>query len=190
MQQQIHSRPTVLFVGKDPERAEEYGRWAGEEYWVGAVRSGERALAVLEEHDVDVLVLGALPDVHPDEVVVAVRDRGLDTRVLLLSETGPDRDLLSRGYDDYIVGGVTRVALVSAVEKLSGSVTYDSLRVELSQLRVRQRVLERERSPAELARHDRYNRTMERIDRLERWATEYRASAGENGSRGRSGVVA
>jgi DNA-binding response OmpR family regulator len=172
MRDQTNTGSTVLFAGENP-RAAAHTEWDERGYRVGAVDTGEAALAAADEHDVDVLVLGSLPDVPADEVTVAVRDRGLGARVLRLAGTRPSGDPLARGYDDYLVEP-SQAELVRTVDRLVGSATYDSVRYELSVLRVWCRVLEHERADQALLENDRYNRARERIETLERREAAYR----------------
>jgi PleD family two-component response regulator len=173
------TRLTILVVDEDRSRATEYGTWLRRAHVVGVARTAEGALDAMAEVEgaVDVVLVGGHTDGFTDEVVVTVRDRGLDTRVVLLADAKPE-DPFERGYDDYFVGNVTEAELTAVVERVGDTHPYDRLGVSVSQARVRRNVLEAELSAAARVRDDDYNRTDETLDELERQAAAYRVGAG------------
>ncbi|MFB6205023.1 MAG: response regulator transcription factor [Haloglomus sp.] len=171
--------PTVLVVEDEELLAELYTDWLRPEYHVEVVHGGEPALDRLAEGDVDVVLLDRhMPDVTGDEVLVTLRDWGLDARVAMVTGVSPEMDILEMGFDDYLCKPVDRETLVGTVEQLLERNTYESLRIELSSLRVKRNVLQVERSEQRLEEDPRYQALCERIERLEALAAERRSQVG------------
>jgi DNA-binding response OmpR family regulator len=170
------SGPTVLVVDDERALADVYGDWLRDRYEVVVVHTGEDALTALDEHDIDVALLDRhMPELSGDEVLVSIRSRGLDVRVAMVTGVTPDFDVLDMGFDDYLVKPVDRETLTGTVETLVDRMPYESLRSELSALRVKRNVLEMERRADHLEADERYAALLERIERLERLTAEHRS---------------
>ena len=169
-------RPSVLVVEDEPGLAGLYADWLRGSYHVRAVHNGEDALEEL--HDgIDVVLLDRhMPDIPGDEVLVAIRDRGLDCRVAMVTGVTPDFDILTMGFDDYVEKPLSRETLEETVDRLVEIDAYDALHIRLSSLRVRRNVIREEKSTAELAASERFQALQERIDELEAEVARMRQS--------------
>lgn len=172
-------KPTVLVVEDEPALADVYAIWLHEDYEVEVVHTGESALETLRETTVEVVLLDRhLPDISGDEVLVALRDWGMDARVAMVTGVSPGFDVLDLGFDDYLLKPVDRETLLGTVDGLIEEISFDSLYVELTSLRVRRNVLRAELPESRLEANDRYVEVVERIEELERRESAYRAKVG------------
>ena len=169
--------PLVLVVEDEPDLADLYAAWLGDEYRVRTAYGGREALDQLDEADneVDAILLDRrMPGLSGDEVLTAVRERGIDCRVAMVTAVEPDFDILEMGFDDYLVKPVTSDTLRETVEGLLRRGEYDSEVQELFSLTSKKAMLESEKSATDLADNDEYQRLTERIDELRDRADESR----------------
>jgi len=169
--------PLVLVVEDEPDLADLYAAWLGDEYRVRTAYGGHEALDELDEADdeVDAILLDRrMPGLSGDEVLTAVRDRGIDCRVAMVTAVEPDFDILEMGFDDYLVKPVTSDTLRETVEGLLRRGEYDTEVQELFSLTSKKAMLESEKSASDLADNEEYQRLTERIDELRDRADESR----------------
>ncbi|QKG91510.1 HalX domain-containing protein [Halorubrum salinarum] len=169
--------PLVLVVEDEPDLADLYAAWLGDEYRVRTAYGGREALDQLDEADnqVDAILLDRrMPGLSGDEVLTAVRDRGIDCRVAMVTAVEPDFDILEMGFDDYLVKPVTSDTLRETVEGLLRRGEYDSEVQELFSLTSKKAMLESEKSANDLADNEEYQRLTDRIEELRERADESR----------------
>ena len=167
--------PLVLVVEDEPDLADLYAAWLGDEYRVRTAYGGQEALEHLDEvdDDVDAILLDRrMPGLSGDEVLSAVRERGIDCRVAMVTAVEPDFDILKMGFDDYLVKPVTSDTLRDTVEGLLRRGEYDTEMQELFSLTSKKAMLETEKSATELADNDEYERLTDRINELRSRADE------------------
>lgn len=187
MQANRPTKPTVLVVDDEREVADTYALALEDEYRVDVAYGGEAALDYLREFPVDVVLLDRrMPDLTGDEVLVTIRDWGIDVRVGLVTAVRPSFDVLGLGFDGYLTKPVGVDGLRATVARLARSQTYDSLWGELSQLRVCRNVLQAEHSRSCLESNEHYRALLARIRLLESREASYRASV--DGTAGSSPV--
>ena len=161
--------PLVLVVEDEPDLADLYAAWLGSDYRVRTAYGGQEALDVLDELDetVDAILLDRrMPGLSGDEVLAAVRERGIDCRVGMVTAVEPDFDILEMGFDDYLVKPVTSDTLGETVEGLLRRSEYDDGMQDLFSLTSKKAMLESEKSASELADNEEYQRLTERISEL------------------------
>ena len=169
--------PLVLVVEDEPDLADLYAAWLGDEYRVRTAYGGREALDQIDEADdaVDAILLDRrMPGLSGDEVLTAVRDRGIDCRVAMVTAVEPDFDILEMGFDDYLVKPVTSDTLRETVEGLLRRGEYDTEVQELFSLTSKKAMLESENSASDLADNDEYQRLTDRIEELREQADESR----------------
>ena len=169
--------PLVLVVEDEPDLADLYAAWLGDEYRVRTAYGGHEALDQLDEVDdaVDAILLDRrMPGLSGDEVLTAVRERGIDCRVAMVTAVEPDFDILEMGFDDYLVKPVTSETLGETVEGLLRRGEYDSEVQELFSLTSKKAMLESEKSASDLADNEEYQRLTDRIEELRERADESR----------------
>ena len=161
--------PLVLVVEDEPDLADLYAAWLGDEYRVRTAYGGQEALEELDavDDEVDAILLDRrMPGLSGDEVLSAVRERGIDCRVAMVTAVEPDFDILKMGFDDYLVKPVTSDTLKETVSGLLRRGEYDTEMQELFSLTSKKAMLETEKSATELADNDEYQRLTDRIEEL------------------------
>jgi DNA-binding response OmpR family regulator len=161
--------PLVLVVEDEPDLADLYAAWLGDEYRVRTAYGGQEALDEIDDADdaVDAILLDRrMPGLSGDEVLAAVRERGIDCRVAMVTAVEPDFDILKMGFDDYLVKPVTSDTLRETVEGLLRRGEYDTEMQELFSLTSKKAMLETEKSATELADNKEYQRLTDRISDL------------------------
>jgi DNA-binding response OmpR family regulator len=167
--------PLVLVVEDEPDLADLYAAWLDGEYRVRTAYGGQEALDHLDEvgDDVAAILLDRrMPGLSGGEVLSAVRERGIDCRVAMVTAVEPDFDILKMGFDDYLVKPVTSDTLKEMVVGLLQRGEYDSEMQELFSLTSKKAMLETEKSATELADNDEYQRLTDRINELRSRADE------------------
>ncbi|CQH54524.1 receiver box response regulator [Halobacterium hubeiense] len=116
---------TVLVVDDEEGLADLYAIWLRDRYTVETAYDGEAALDALDE-DVDAVLLDRqMPGVSGDDVLDAIRERGLDCRVAMVTAVEPELDIVDLGFDDYLRKPVDRETLRETVDRLLRRSTYD-----------------------------------------------------------------
>ena len=163
------SQPLVLVVEDEPDLADLYAAWLGDDYRVRTAYGGHEALDVLDDVDgtVDAILLDRrMPGLSGDEVLAAVRERGVDCRVAMVTAVEPDFDILEMGFDDYLVKPVASDTLRETVEGLLQRGEYDTGVQDLFALISKKAMLEAEKSASELADNEEYQALAEEIETL------------------------
>jgi len=118
---------TVLVVDDEKELADAYALRLREEYDVRTSYGGEDALETVDA-DVDVVLLDRrMPEVSGDEVLEAIRDRGLPCRVIMLTAIDPEFDIIGMPFDDYLCKPLDDPDLVSAIDQQMRVSAYENL---------------------------------------------------------------
>lgn len=110
-------QPTVLFVDDEPALADGHAAQLADRYDTRTAYDGRAALERLDG-DVDVVFLDRrMPGPDGETVLGAIRDRGDDCRVVMLTGVEPDADVVEMGYDEYLVKPVDGANLHDAVQR-------------------------------------------------------------------------
>ncbi|WP_280536293.1 HalX domain-containing protein [Halopenitus sp. POP-27] len=158
--------PLVLVVEDEPDLADLYAAWLGDEYRIRTAYGGREALDALDE-DIDVILLDRrMPGLSGDEVLETVRDRGIDCRVAMVTAVEPDFDIVAMGFDDYLVKPVTKDALRETVDELYERSQYDAGVQEFFSLASKKALLESEKSQAALEESTEYQQLATDLDAL------------------------
>jgi len=158
--------PLVLVVEDEPDLADLYATWLRDDYRVRVAYGGREALDELDD-EVDVVLLDRrMPDLSGDEALEAIRDRGVECRVAMVTAVEPDFDIVKMGFDDYLVKPVSRESLKETVENLLLRNTYDDGIQELFSLASKKAILESEKDAATLEEHEEYQKLSNRVDEL------------------------
>jgi len=116
---------TVLVVDDEEGLADLYGIWLRDRYTVETAYDGDAAIDALDEH-VDVVLLDRqMPGVSGDDVLEAIRERGLGCRVAMVTAVEPELDIVDLGFDDYLRKPVDRETLRATVDRLLRRSAYD-----------------------------------------------------------------
>ncbi len=158
-------QPLVLVVDDEREVADSYALRLRNRFETETVYSGEAALEAVSD-DVDVVLLDRrMPEVTGDEVLEAIRDRGIDVQVIMLTAVDPGFDTLEMPFDDYLCKPVPKADLISAVEQQLAIVGYRELS-EFFQLAAKRAVLEASTASPADANREEYEALVAKTDRL------------------------
>lgn len=147
---------TVMVVDDERDITDLYSSYLLSYYDVITAYGGEQALDKIDG-SVDVVLLDRrMPKMSGDEVLEAIRDRGYDCRIVMVTAVEPDFDIVDMPFDDYLTKPVDEDTLIDEVEKQLVLDTYDSRLEEYLRRRAKLAVLEEEKSRAELDTSDRY----------------------------------
>jgi DNA-binding response OmpR family regulator len=155
--------PVVLVADDEAELADLYAHWLADGYEVRVATGGEEALELATD-EVDVALLDRrMPMMTGDEVLSALRERGINCRVAMITAVEPDVDIVDMPFDDYLVKPVTRDELHSVVTVLLSRKEFDSRTQEFFALASKKATLE---SAQKDGSSEEYSRLTERMEQL------------------------
>jgi DNA-binding response OmpR family regulator len=160
------TEPRVLIVDDEAEVADVYALRLRDEYDTQTAYGGEEALEAVDEA-VDVVLLDRrMPQVSGDEVLSTIRERGLDTRVIMITAVDPDFDIVDMPFDDYLCKPVQKEDLVAAIEQQLTASRYDDRLTEYLEATSKLALLEAEKTETELSDSEEVADLRERAERL------------------------
>ena len=159
--------PLVLVVEDEPDLADLYATWLRDDYEVRVAYGGREALDSLDDEISVMLLDRRMPDLSGDEVLTALRERGIECRVAMVTAVEPDFDIIGMGFDDYLVKPVSKDALHDTVSNLCVRNQYDDGIQQLFALASKKGLLEAEKSEAELCDHEEYQMLTRQVERLQ-----------------------
>lgn len=116
---------TVLIVDDEREVADVYALRLRDSYETMTAYGGADALETIDE-GVDVVLLDRrMPDVSGDEVLESIRERGLSSRVIMITAVDPDFEILDMTFDDYLCKPVEKTDLEAAIDQQLAARRYD-----------------------------------------------------------------
>jgi DNA-binding response OmpR family regulator len=175
--------PVVLVAEDETDLAEFFEAVLRRDYDVRLAADGEAAIDAYDG-SVDVALLDRrMPKASGDEVLEHVRETPGDCAVAMLTAVDPDFDVVEMGFDDYVRKPVSTDELRSLVERmLRRRGIEDGLRRHYRLARTAA-LLEDEKSGAELAESDEYDRLLSELEATERELdSPAELSAGDVGS--------
>lgn len=162
-----HGPPTVLAVDDDDDVRLTYELWLDDVWDVETAKNGSEALETLDE-STDVVILDRMmPGLSGDEVLARIRDREVDSRVVMATAVSPDFDILELPFDAYVTKPIDRQELNETVETLIDRTRHDERLQDYYSLVEKRATLEAEKSPQKLRNDDRYQALTDRIQELQ-----------------------
>ncbi|ESS06050.1 MAG: HoxA-like transcriptional regulator [uncultured archaeon A07HB70] len=157
----------VLVVEDEADLADFFATVLQQEYEVRVALDGTEAVEAYDE-SVDVALLDRrMPKRRGSKVLTHIRDAPGDCAVAMVTAVGPDFDIIEMGFDDYVRKPVSRDELVSLVERMVRRRQFDdSLRSHYRLARTAA-LLETQKSSAELAESDEYDRLLAELEATE-----------------------
>jgi len=147
----------ILIVDDDVDVAETYASQLSGAYDVVTVYSGQDALEVLSPA-VDIVLLDRrMPRLSGCEVLETIRERGLETRVAMVTGEEADFDIIEMPFDDYVQKPVTEGALLGTVAHLARCLTYDEQLRAYYALTAKRAALIQSKTLGELAESDQFS---------------------------------
>jgi len=164
-----HSTASILVVDDEQSVADGYALRLGSQYdAVETVYSGPETLDVLAETAFDVLLLDRrMPEMTGDEVLEAIRERGHDCRVIMVTAVNPDFDIVDMPFDDYLQKPIEKENLFAAIEQQLHAERFDSDLEQYFAASSKIAVLEADKSEAKLEDNKKYQRLKDETARLE-----------------------
>jgi len=165
-------QPVVLVVEDDEELLELNARRLRGEYEVRTAKNGESALEHMSDA-VDVVVLDRrMPGLSGDDLLDAIRSRGYECRVTMLTGVDPDYDIIDMGFDDYLIKPITRDELLSTVDGLLARSAYDDAIQEYFALAAKRASLEVTKTESELQKSNEFDELTNRVEAVRTEADE------------------
>jgi len=123
------SEPRVLMVDDEKTVADAYALRLEDVAEVTVAYGGEAALDTVSDGRVpDVILLDRhMPQMSGDEVLERIRERELETRVIMVTAIDPDLDVLDMPFDDYLSKPVDRTDVIAAVDQQCQVLAYQLL---------------------------------------------------------------
>ncbi|WP_254272111.1 response regulator transcription factor [Haloarcula marina] len=160
-------RGHVLVVDDEHDVADTQALRLRDHYETSVAYGGNEALEMAGPEIDAILLDRRMPDIHGDEVLDRLRERGYEGKVIMLTAVDPDLNILEMAFDDYLQKPVDRETLLSTLEQhLDGAVRDDRLE-EYFEVSSKLAVLEGEKSPSELDSSEEYAELEARADELE-----------------------
>jgi DNA-binding response OmpR family regulator len=157
---------TVLVVDDEPEVADVYALRLETDYETRVAYGGEEALETVDE-DVDIVLLDRrMPELSGDEVLEQLRDRGYDTRVIMLTAVDPGIEIIDMPFDDYLCKPVEKDDLTAAIDQQLRAKRYDTRLSEYMQVTSKLALLEAELSVQEVSENEELQELSQRADDL------------------------
>jgi two-component system response regulator AdeR len=158
--------PTVLVVEDEHDLAELYTTWLAESYRVRTAGDGREALDKLDDEVSVVLLDRRMRELSGEEVLEAIRDRGIDCRVAMVTAVEPGTEIVDMEFDEYLVKPVSKDELERTVSNLFVRNEYNEGIRRLFSLASKKALLESETDPAALGDTEEYHQLLEDIEEL------------------------
>jgi DNA-binding response OmpR family regulator len=151
------AEPAVLMVDDEKKVADAYALRLDDVADVTVAYSGEEALEAVDDGPApDVVLLDRhMPAMSGDEVLTRLRERDVESRVVMVTAVDPGLDVLDMPFDDYLSKPVERSDLLAVVDQQCQVLAYDLLgeyfRLESTRAVVASQISEQESDGGELA---------------------------------------
>jgi DNA-binding response OmpR family regulator len=160
-------RPVVLVVDDEQAVADTYALRLEKRYETRVAYGGEEALEKVDDGVDAVLLDRRMPDIHGDDVLAEIRDRGLTCKVIMATAVDPDLNILEMDFDDYLCKPIFQDTLFETLEQhISGTSGEERGLDEFFSIVSKLSVLEDEKTPAQLEASAEYTALKRRADEL------------------------
>lgn len=158
---------TILIVDDESRLADLFAAWLQNDWQVETAYDGETALEKMSA-EVDIVLLDRrMPGLSGDEVLEQIREEGYDSRVVMVTAVDPDFDIISMGFDDYVVKPVSKDELREVVDRIEQRSEYARNVQEYYSLVSKRSLLEVEKSDQELDGNEEFQELETKITALE-----------------------
>jgi DNA-binding response OmpR family regulator len=162
----------ILVVDDDVDVAETYASQLRDQYTVETAYDGEAAIDALSPA-VDIVLLDRrMPKLSGCEVLTTIRERGLETRVAMVTGEEADFDIIEMPFDDYVQKPVTQTALLGTAAHLERCLSYEEQMREYYALTAKRAALAESKSPEELDASEQFSALEADIDAAEATLSE------------------
>jgi DNA-binding response OmpR family regulator len=157
---------TLLIVDDQPNQVDLYSKFLAEEYAILTAHSGKEALEKVSSDVAVVLLDRRMPGISGDDVLNAIRERGIDCRVVMVTGVAPGIEILDLPFDEYLVKPVSRDELRDAVSRVLARASYDESVQEIVATVSKMATLESKMTLSELEESPEYVALTERFAAL------------------------
>ena len=147
---------SILVVDDEERIADLYASHLTETYRVETAYSGSDALELIDDKFDVVLLDRRMPELTGDEVLDRIRSDGYEGKVVMVTATDPDFDILDMPFDEYVVKPVTGETIQKVVETQLLLDSYEMRLNEYFRIKSKLSALKRTKSQFELEQDDRY----------------------------------
>jgi len=148
--------PSVLMVDDEKRVADSYALRLDDIADVTVAYSGEEALEVVDDGPTpDVVLLDRhMPEMSGDEVLTRLRERNIESRIVMVTAVDPGLDVLDMPFDDYLSKPVEREDLLAVVDQQCQVLAYELLgeyfRLESTRAVVASQITEKDAGDGEI----------------------------------------
>lgn len=160
-------RAHVLVVDDEHDVADTQALRLDTTYRTSVAYGGADALELAGPSVDAVLLDRRMPDVHGDEVLARLRERGYEGVVVMLTAVDPDLNILELAFDDYLQKPVDRETLLSTLDQHLDGRDGDDRLDEFFRITSKLQVLEAEKPASRLADSSEYAALTDRAEELE-----------------------
>jgi DNA-binding response OmpR family regulator len=158
--------PSALVVDDEKEVADAYVLRLRGTCDVEAVYDGERALEVIDERSIDIVLLDRhMPGLSGDEVLSRLVEREYYGKVIMVTAIDPGFDVLDMPFDDYLCKPLERDDVTTAVQQQCEILGYEQLG-EYFSVESRRSVIEAQLPESDLEENPEYAEAERRAERL------------------------
>jgi len=162
----VETRPLVLIVDDERDIADVYAVQLEGSYETRVAYGGEEALENVDESVDAVLLDRRMPDLHGDDVLRTIRDRGLSCSVIMVTAVDPDLNILEMDFDDYLCKPVDEETLHETLEQHVDTPVANGKIDEFFSSLSKLEVLTEEKTEAELKQSEEFKRLAKRSKEL------------------------
>ena len=157
----------VLIVDDEHDVADTQALRLDGHYETSIAYGGEEALALADDSVDAILLDRRMPDIHGDEVLATLRERGYDGVIIMVTAVDPDLNILEMSFDDYLQKPVDQETLLSALQQHLDMPSTDDRLEEFFRVKSKILVLEDQNAKPQLQTNSEYATLKERADELE-----------------------
>jgi DNA-binding response OmpR family regulator len=123
------AEPTVLMVDDEKRVADGYALRLDDVADVTVAYDGEEALDTVDDGlEPDIVLLDRhMPGMSGDEVLTRIRERDVESRIVMVTAVDPGLDVLDMPFDDYLSKPVEREDLLAVVDQQCQVLAYELL---------------------------------------------------------------
>ncbi len=154
--------PKVLVVDDEEDVAEAYALKLRDEYDTELAFGGESALEKADATTDAMLLDRRMPDIHGDEVLQKLRDRGYRFPVIMVTAVDPDLNILEMDFDDYLCKPASKETLRKTLDQHVDRSGADPRLDEFFSLLSKLSILESELQPSELENDEEFQQLKSR----------------------------
>jgi len=156
----------VVVVDDEERVADVYASFLADEHAVETAYDGEEALAVVDDAVDLVLLDRRMPGLHGDAVLKALRDRGYEGRVVLVTALDPGFDVVDMPFEQYLCKPVGRDELRTVVRQELLRANYDDALQEYLRLQSKYTAIAEDHPNPPAIEDDRVQALRDRLDEL------------------------